>query len=287
MSVQDRPLPIPWFTGKVAGQCLLLGLFLRFVFRGVWESELASGRWLMVILPITIFVGHLGTGLFEWAFHRWVLHSILFSWFARFAVSHRHHHDETKITTKYLPTRPGLVVISKFDMVEPGQFEGSAFPWWSLLGFWAMFSLLFIPLHLVWPRRPMLIGGYSAIALAYWLYEVIHAVHHYPQAWWQPKLEDPRFGKIWVRFFGFHRMHHYRKRFNMAIGGVFGFWLWDWIFRTYVHPQNLLIEGNLILSEDVKVHDPPRWVSWIDQKVDEIERRFRLTQQVQPPKSNK
>ena len=45
--------------------------------------------------------------------------------------------------------------------------------------FFAFFTPFFAPMAFSFPRIPILIGGYLAIAIAHFLYETIHAVHHH------------------------------------------------------------------------------------------------------------
>lgn len=287
--VQDRPLSIPKFTLLVLALTSLNLLTIRFTWPSIWQSEMSRGWWLILLLPATVCVQHLGLAGFEWAFHRWVLHSTgMLEWYfnrpglhwlyrglTRFKASHEAHHNRTLIQTKRYNLGPDQIVLSDYSMERPDQFESSAFPWWSLLGFWAFFSVFLIPLHLLLPHLPMLIGGMCAVSMSYWMYEVVHSIHHYPYNWWKKKIADPHFGRYFERRFAFHQYHHYKRRANMGIACFFTFEWWDKALGTYHYPKKLMLHEQIVTAEDIAYHEPCRLVVRIDEFVRVREKRYR------------
>ena len=96
------------------------------------------------------------------------------------------------------------------------------------------------------------------------LYELLHAIDHWPYEWWKKALEHPRFGGIWSRLYGFHLMHHANVGCNEAISGFFGVPVPDWCFGTYHQPRELMLEGRLATAKDFAVREPIRIVRWLD-----------------------
>lgn len=119
-------------------------------------------------------------------------------------------------------------------------------------------------------RLPILISGYTAIAIAHVIYEVLHAVHHQPyELFWKPRLEHPIFGGAWAWLYGFHQAHHANYRCNINVAGFFGIPLADLVFGTYRRPSPLLLDGARATKADARRLLPqPRWpVSWFDRIV--------------------
>lgn len=290
--IQDRPLSIPKFTFKVVALTVGMLFTIRFGLPNVWRTEVSLGWWLILVLPLTIFVQHVGLAGFEWAFHRWVLHNMgIFEWLfnrpglrwlfrmlAGFKASHEGHHGRTAIVTRDYELGPNRIVLSDYAMDAHEKFEASAFPKWSLLGFWAFFSIVLVPLHLLLPNLPILIGGYTAVALSYWMYEVFHSIHHYPDEWWKTKIEDPKYGEYWRRRYAFHQFHHYLKKTNLGVSCVLGFEWWDHWLGTYHYPQNLLIDRHVVTADDLAYHPPRAFIVRIDDWVNAREARYRAQQ---------
>lgn len=252
---------IRWFVLQSVLQVTALGLAFRFLLPGVWEQQMSAG----LPLLLACFVGfHLFICFFEWVFHRYVLHAIttpLLVWFAR---GHRSHHGLTPI--KLQPAAPGSdrYVLNRYPITEAEQYEDAAFPWYSILGFWAFFTPLLLLLQWLLPGLPVLFGGYAAVAFSMCLYEILHAIEHYPYEWWKAAVEHPRFGKMWTKLYGFHHMHHANISCNEAISGFFGLPIADWAFGTYHQPKELLLEGRVATAKDFAVPPPPGWVAWLD-----------------------
>ena len=94
MTRPQKKFSILWFGIQVVGQYAGLLVAFRFLLPKVWARQFAAG-WPALLLAF--LVAHLSLCFFEWAFHRYVLHSVTTSWLVRFARSHRSHHGLTPI----------------------------------------------------------------------------------------------------------------------------------------------------------------------------------------------
>lgn len=217
-------------------------------------------------------VAHTVMGLFEYLFHRYTLHSVFAKslWFLQ--KKHNRHHGLTHVKqvseTKDEPKR----VRNKYPILSPEQIESSAFPGYSLVTFWGIISLLIIPMQLVLKHQPILITGYLAVTFSFWLYEVKHAIEHLDyEKNWRKGVER---SKIIREIYGFHLMHHFNVRVNEAIGGVFGFPLWDILFRTYYVPKELPLPG-VVLKSELVAPKPIFFIRWLDAIVSGKEARIK------------
>lgn len=261
MARVQQKFSIAWFSVQAAAQYALLLLAFRFLLPDIWHRQLAGG-----VLPLLacFLVTHLFLCFFEWAFHRYVLHSIttpLLLWFAR---GHRHHHGLTPIRLQPVAEGSDRFILNRYPITEESQYEDSAFPPYAIVAFWALFTPLLVGVQLLLPSLPVLFGGYAAITFSMCLYEILHAIEHHPYEWWQHATEHPRFGRMWTKLYGFHHMHHANIMCNEAISGFFGIPVADWLFGTYHQPKELLLQGRLATARDFAVPAPPRWVKWID-----------------------
>jgi hemolysin III len=246
----------------VALQLAVLLFLLRVCLPKVWARNVAAGPWAFA----GVFLGmHLFLALFEWAFHRYVLHGITVWWLKRFAHGHRNHHSLTAIRLKSADPGSGRIVLNEYPITREEQFPDSDFPVYALVAFWGLFTPLLAVLQFVFPRAPILLGGYAAIAWSMTLYEILHAIDHWPYEWWQKATEHPRFGPFWRRLYGFHLMHHANIACNEAISGFFGLPLPDWAFGTYHQPKELLLEGRQATARDFAIRPPRAFVRWIDE----------------------
>jgi hemolysin III len=155
-------------------------------------------------------------------------------------------------------------VLNEYPIVHEDQFESSAFPVYALVSFWALFTPLLVGLQLLFPRLPVMLGGYAGIAWSMVLYEILHAIEHWPYEWWSKATEHPRFGAFWRLLYGFHLMHHANVGCNEGIGGFFGLPLADWCFATYHQPKQLLLEGRKATAKDFAIRPPRVFVRWLD-----------------------
>jgi hemolysin III len=256
-----RRFSITRFSLLVAFQLALVLLAFRFWLPSLWARNLAAGGWAFVM----VFLGmHLFLAFFEWLFHRYVLHGVTMWWLQRFAHAHRHHHSLTPIRLRPVAPGSGRVVLNEYPITREEQYPDSDFPVYSLVVFWALFTPLLAGLQLLWPGLPIVLGGYAAIAWSMILYEILHAIDHWPYEWWRNATEHPRFGAFWRRLYGFHLMHHANIGCNEAISGFFGLPIPDWCFGTYHQPEELLLEGRLATARDFAIRPPRPFVRWID-----------------------
>lgn len=261
MNTSSRRFSIKRFLLLVFIQFGLLFLGLAWAFPTLWQNQRAAGFGAFVL----VFLGmHLFNSLFEWGFHRYVLHAATFAWAKHLARDHRLHHSLTPIRLRRNEAGPGRIVLNRYPIVEVSQFEASAFPWYALLSFWALFTPLLIGVQLCLPHAPVMLGGYTAITWSMISYEVFHAVEHYPYAWWKRVVEDKHFGWFWQRVYGFHHFHHANVNVNETISGFFGLPVFDWLFRTCHFPQRLLLEGRLATADEFHAAPPRRFVAWLD-----------------------
>ncbi len=272
--VKPRRFSILRFLVEIALQCGLLLLAFRTFFPALWHRQFAAG-WLPML--VVFLIVHLVLAFFEWAFHRYVLHSITTPLLTYFARGHRSHHGLTPIRLQSAPDGGDRYVLNRYPITEEEQFVDSAFPIYATIAFWALFTPLLIPFQLLLPKVPVMLGGYAAVTWSMVLYEVLHAIEHQPFEWWKRATESRRFGKAWRALYGFHHMHHANIACNEAIGGFFGLPIPDWLFGTYHQPKELLLEGRLATARDFAVPPPPPLVQrldrWARKRESEIHRR--------------
>ena len=249
------------FSLLVALQFALLLVGMRFLAPGIWAQQVAAGP----VALILVFLGmQLFNCFFEWAFHRYVLHTVTVSWLSHFAHGHRNHHSLTNIQLKRDEAGPGRIVLNRYPIVDEEQFEDSAFPAYSLVAFWLLFTPLLVLAQYLLPHAPVYLGGYAAITWSMAAYEVFHSIEHLPYAWWERAIASRRFGGLWRRIYGFHHFHHANIGSNEAISGFLGLPLADWALRTYHQPQSLLLQGRMATAKEFAVSPPWSFVTRID-----------------------
>ena len=250
------------FSVLVVLQLALLAFAVRQFFPTFWAAQVGAG----VLAFALAFLGmHLFNSFFEWFFHRYVLHAMTVWWLGRFARGHRHHHSLTSIRL-LKPAAEGSdrFILNEYPITAEEQYPDSAFPAYALIAFWLLFTPLLVGAQLLAPGWPILLGGYAAIAWSMTLYEVLHAMEHWPYEWWQRATEHPRFGGFWRKLYGFHLMHHANIGCNESISGFFGLPIPDWCFGTYHQPKELLLEGRLATARDFAIGRPRAVVQFLD-----------------------
>jgi len=242
-------------------QLVVLFFALRLLVPKVWAQNMAAGPWALIL----VFLGvHLFVAFFEWYFHRYVLHRVTAGWLHGFAHAHRHHHSLTPIRLRPVDQGSDRFILNEYPITREEQHPDSAFPVYALAGFWALFTPLLAGMQILWPQLPILFGGYAAIAWSMILYEVIHAIDHWPYEWWSKATEHPRFGRFWQHLYGFHHMHHANISCNEAISGFFALPVPDWCFGTYHQPKELLLHDRLATAKDFAIREPRGFVRWLD-----------------------
>lgn len=237
--------------------------FIRYFFRPTWDQHVAAG-------PVAIIV----TGLVcsavlcfgEYLFHRYILHIETVRFLRSLCSSHLTHH---KLTFIRFDEQAGRVR-SAYAIEDAEHDDQATFPPWALVPFFAFFTPFFASIAFSFPHIPILISGYAAIAIAHFLYETIHAVHHEPyDTFWKPRVEGRIFGPAWTWLHGFHQAHHANYRCNLNVAGFFGIPLGDLAFGTYKRPDPLLVDGAPATKAAARRLVPqPRWpISWLDRVV--------------------
>jgi hemolysin III len=256
----SNPAAFLFFAAFIALQLGALLACIRFFFRSTWDLHLASG---IRAIVLTCLVCNLAFCFGEYLFHRYLLHIKTVRFLGSLCTSHLMHHKLTFIGFNDAEKK----VRSAYSIDDVEHDDQSTFPPWALIVFFAFFTPFFAPMAFSFPKLPILIGGYVAIALAHFLYEVIHAVNHLPyDRWWKPKIEGRRFGKVWRYIYGFHQAHHANYKCNLNVAGFFGIPLADLVFGTYRQPEPLFLDGATATKEAARRLIPqPRWpISWLD-----------------------
>lgn len=259
----EEALNLPLFIFTVV--TTLAGLALVFWLvapESAWRAQVTASFWQYAGLFLLM---HLVTCFVEFFFHRYVLHKPALPFLSYFYRQHTHHHNLTRIGARRTPGgREMLCVENLYPITREEQKEASFFPWYTL----AIFALIFAPLLalLQWlaPGQPWFACGYGAFAMALVLYEVFHAIEHWPFETWQPLVESPRWGWLWRRVYGFHLRHHAAIASNEAISGFFTLPVADWVFRTAVFPKSLYKDGETYLAEHFTAPRPLFVIRWLD-----------------------
>src|SRR5689334_21191770 len=176
-----------------------------------------SHPWMVVLW--TALIG-LPLSLFEYFYHRYMLHSAILPFMAAMHRAHSTHHGLTYVKAPVNPKEPAKLVEvrSGFPVEEEHQEESMMFPLWSLPIFIAVFMILIaLPLKLIFSAQPILLSEILAVTLYYCSYEVWHAILHLPfDRFWKPLLEGRLTQRLFKRLYSFHLMHHWRPTSNLA-----------------------------------------------------------------------
>lgn len=205
--------------------------------------------------------------LFEYFYHRYLLHSAILPFIARMHHAHGTHHGLTYVKA---PVRPGepermVPVRSEYAVEHEDQEESMMFPSYALAIFYGMFLVLFaLPAKLLWPSAPSVLSVIFAVTMYYSAYELWHAVLHLPfEKYWRPLMEG-KFGRVTRYVYSFHLMHHWRPTSNVAVVGIWGVAAWDHIFRTHRRPTRLPLNLAQVNYQDAALPKPLWPVSSLD-----------------------
>jgi len=211
------------------------------------------------VLMWTAMIG-LPLSLFEYFYHRYMLHSAILPFMSSMHRAHSTHHGLTYVKAPVNPKDPAMLVEvkSEFPVEEPHQEESMMFPLWSLPIFVAVFLVLFaLPLKLMFPAEPILLSLILSVTAYYVSYEVWHAILHLPfEQFWQPMMEGRVTKRLFRRLYGFHLMHHWRPTSNIAIVGFWGVAIWDYAFKTHRRPERLPLDGAQVNYHDATLSKP-------------------------------
>ncbi|RYG26530.1 hypothetical protein EON82_02940 [bacterium] len=214
--------------------------------------------------PLSIFLWTVAIGLplslFEYLYHRYLLHSAVLPFMAAMHRAHSTHHGLTSVKAPVSPHEPARLVevTSAYPVEEEHQEESMMFPLWSLPIFAFVFAILIaLPLKSMLPQQPILVSTLLSVTAYYCAYEVWHAVLHLPfERFWRPAMEGRLFGPTVRRMYGFHLMHHWRPGANQAIVGFWGIALWDHAFRTHRRPERMPLSGAEVSYHDAALPQP-------------------------------
>jgi hemolysin III len=239
----------------------------------VWTAQFLAPAWkgaaaFLLISMVNAFV--------EYFFHRYVLHTPAVPLLRRLYKQHTLHHALTRIGRKN--TRDGrsiLVIENKFPITEPEQAEASFFPWYSLGTFALLLTPVLAALQWMLPSFPWFFGGFAALAISLTLYEVLHAINHWPIERWEPLLTHRIWAGFWRPAYAFHLRHHAVIDCNESISGFFGLPVADWLFGTCVIPQTAYAEGEEWTQEKFRRPRPMRLIAWFDTWAERVVERRR------------
>jgi hemolysin III len=270
---REEKFSLPLFAVTVGVTLALLLLALRELAPALWRQQwAASGA--KAATAVVLFL--LFNGFVEYFFHRYVLHKPAFPGLRHFYKQHTRHHALTRIARKATPGGREIPFIENlYPITQPEQDEASFFPWFSL----GVFSLLLTPLLLalqwLWPSFPWLVAGFGALTASLSLYELVHAIEHWPFTKWAPLIENPRWGGLWRRIYGFHLRHHAVIECNEGISGFLGLPLADFLFGTCVIPKTLYAEGEEWSPAAFANPRPCAFIRWCDRLTDGLVARRR------------
>ncbi|HVT10697.1 MAG TPA: hypothetical protein VHE55_00390 [Fimbriimonadaceae bacterium] len=275
---KEHHVPFTKFFIAIGVQLIAIVGIIALIFPGVFHGE-TSHPWMLLA-----WTGMLGLplSLFEYFYHRYLLHSAILPFMASMHRAHSTHHGLTYVKAAVSPHEPAKLVPvkSEFPIEEDHQEESMMFPLWSLPIFVAVFMILLgIPLKLLMPGQPVLLALTFAVTLYLILYEVWHAVLHLPfERFWQPFL-NARFTKGVARhMYSFHLMHHWRPSSNLAIVGFWGVAVWDYAFLTHRRPERIPLQGAEVSYYDAKLKKPLWPVALLDRWQGGLYRASRTTE---------
>ena len=242
-------------TGLQYGLALVL---FRWIAPGVFSNE--THRAAMIVAWTFLF--GIPLSLFEYLYHRYLLHSAVLPFLRSMHRSHSNHHGLTAVKAPVSPKEPERLVpvFNEYSVEEEHQEEGMMFPIYAISIFLALFALtLGLPFKLMFPHQPVIFGCLTSVLLYYGAYEFWHAIMHLPfDRFWKPAMDNKRFGET-VRFvYSFHLMHHWRPTANLAVVGLWGYALWDHVFRTHHRPTRTPLVGSQVNFLDADMQKP-RW----------------------------
>jgi hypothetical protein len=257
-------LPYGLFTLSTLGQlAAALGIFY-WIAPSAFLHEV-SQPWMIVLW--TLLFG-IPLSLFEYLYHRYLLHSAVLPFLKSMHRAHSHHHGLTNVKAAVSPGEPDQMVPvdSKYPIEHEHQEESMMFPYYAHTIFLAMFTVLFgIPAALLFPGVPVFVSLFLTVTLCYSGYEVWHAIVHLPfEKYWKPMMESRFFGRATRHAYGFHLMHHWRPTCNLAVVGLWGVAGWDYAFGTHRRPERLPLHGADVTFNDAVLRRPRFPIAQLD-----------------------
>ena len=260
--VDTEEFSLPLFVLTVLVTFAGLLATLRLAWPKVWTEQLLASfpRSVVAFLAVSLV-----NCFVEYFFHRFVLHTPAIRLLRHFYRQHTLHHALTHIARRRTKDGRGILFIeNRFPIVSPVQGEASFFPWYSLAIFAVILSPLLALLQLALPSFPWFLSGYAALAVSLSLYEILHAIDHWPFEKWEPLIKHPRWGRFWQKVYGFHLRHHAVTDCNESISGFFGLPLADWAFGTCVVPQTVYSDGEEWTPDKFRSPEPRKFIRLLD-----------------------
>jgi hemolysin III len=280
--VETEEFSLPLFILTVLATLVCLLAALRLFAPGVWTAQFLAPAWKGAIAFLAI---SLVNAFIEFFFHRYVLHTPAVPFLRRLYKQHTLHHALTRIARKKSHDGRGVLFIeNKFPITEPEQGEASFFPWYSLGVFALVLSPVLTVLQWLFPTFPWFLAGFAALAVSLTLYEVLHAINHWPFEKWEPLIQHPRWSWFWRPAYAFHLRHHAVTDCNESISGFFGLPVADWVFGTCVIPQTVYAEGEEWTPDKFRRPAPRAIIKALDAWAERVvERRRAGASSGQPP----
>jgi hemolysin III len=223
-----------------------------------------SSWWVLALWVVGIGVP---LSLFEYLYHRYLLHSAVLPFMKVMHEEHAHHHGLTAVKAAVSPKDPEKTapVKSEYPIEKKSQEKFMMFPWFSISIFFGLFLvMLALPLYFIFPGQPVIAAVLISSTLYYLSYEIYHAILHLPyEGHWRQGVEG-KFKAIIRPMYSFHLMHHWRPTANLAIVGLWGFALWDRVFNTFHRPHNLPVNKAMVNWADANIGKPYWPISMFD-----------------------
>lgn len=251
-------MPFIKFAAIIGGQFVGFVYLFALLAPKAFANEVAH---IPAVFGWALFIG-LPLSLFEYFYHRYLLHSAVLPFLGSMHRAHSTHHGLTYVKAPVQPNEPERLVEvrSEFSVEHEHQEESMMFPYWSLPIFMFVFAILIaLPLKLMFPQAPLVLALMISVTAFYSAYEIWHAALHLPfEAFWEPLFKKRFFGPIARRCYSFHLNHHWRPSSNLAVVGFWGIALWDHVFRTHRRPERIPLPGAEVNYIDASLPQP-RW----------------------------
>ena len=188
---EEFSLPLFAFT-VVASLLFCAGALWLCAPAAVWHVQMTARWWQYLV---TFLALHLFMCFIEYVFHRYVLHKPVVPFLSRFYRQHTLHHSLTRIGSRRTPGGRELMCVENlYPITSPHQNEAAFFPWYTMVIFAVILAPFFALLQWLMPTMPWFAGGLLAITASLTLYEVFHAIEHWPFEVWAPLVESKRMG---------------------------------------------------------------------------------------------
>lgn len=261
LTFEPEEAQFPWLSfviSVVLNAAAALAVF-RFTAPTRFAYELNFSWWQVAV---TVFALGLPLSLFEYLYHRYLLHADVLPFMRASFRAHSAHHGLTYVRAsvhKHEPTKLAPVA-SDYAVERKEQEQSMMFPYYSLPIFYGVFVIILgLPILLVASKTPLFLSLWITVTAYFVGYEVWHAILHLPfNKVWRPRLYGSRYKRVWQYVYGFHLMHHLRFPCNESVVGFWGIALWDHLMGTLRRPQRLPLPGESITYEDAKL-PIPRW----------------------------